>query len=119
MIYGHVRDNFPRITLNLPGIEGSLKVECILDTGFDGDVALPPALTSKLAIVSSDSRLVRFADGSVRNRPYFEIELEWRGETTLAEVITIEGNSLLGTGLMAAGSIHIEMVEGGEVSVEF
>jgi clan AA aspartic protease len=119
MIYGRVRDNFPRIALTLPGVDGDLKVECILDTGFDGDIALPPALISKLAIRNSDSRLIRFADGSVRNRPYFEIELEWREELTVAEVIIIEGNALLGTGLMASGSIHIDMIEGGEVSIEF
>ena len=119
MIYGQVRDGFPRITLTLPGIDGDLRVECILDTGFDGDIALPPPLVSKLVILSSDSRLVRFADGSVRNRPNFEIELDWRDEVTLAEVIVIEGNPLLGIGLLATGSVHIELIEDGEVSIEF
>src|SRR5690242_4221206 len=109
MIYGRVRDGFPRVTLSLPGIDGDLRVECILDTGFDGDLALPLPLLANLAILNSDSRLVRFADGSVRNRPHYEIEMEWRDESTLAEVIVIEGDPLLGTGLLAAGAIHIDM----------
>jgi predicted aspartyl protease len=119
MIYGRVRDNFPRVTLRLPGADEDLTVECILDTGFDGDVALPPSLITKLAIQSTDSRLVRFADGSVRNRPYYEVELGLRGDISLAEVIAIEGHPLLGTGLISGASIHIEMIEGGEVSIEF
>ena len=40
MIYGQFRSRFPRLTLTLPGLKGPLDVEFILDTGFDGELAL-------------------------------------------------------------------------------
>ena len=44
MMIGHVRDNFPRLMLTLPGRNGSVNVEFVVDTGFDGE------LTNRLAI---------------------------------------------------------------------
>ncbi len=44
MILGHVRDRFPRVSLSMPGRNGPLLVEFIVDTGFDGDLALPQSI---------------------------------------------------------------------------
>ena len=44
MILGHVRDYMPRVSLLLPGVNGLVSVEFILDTGFDGELSLPPSL---------------------------------------------------------------------------
>lgn len=44
MILGQVRRRFPRVVLALPGREGPFEVELIVDTAFDGDLALPPDL---------------------------------------------------------------------------
>ena len=41
MIFGHVRDGFPRIMLTLLGPNGSVNVEFIVDTAFDGELSLP------------------------------------------------------------------------------
>ena len=119
MIVGYVRDNMPRLSMALPGINGELKIEFTLDTAFDGDFALPALLISRLIILNVESKLVRFADGSVKRKPHYEIEMEWDEDIILAEVIEIEGNPLFGTGLLEGSSIHIEMFDGGEVTIEF
>lgn len=44
MILGLVRGNSPRVRLPLPGLTRPVGVELIVDTGFEGDSVLPPAL---------------------------------------------------------------------------
>lgn len=48
MIQGHVRDRLPRVLLSLPGEDGPFDVEFILDTGFEGELALPRAIAAPL-----------------------------------------------------------------------
>lgn len=115
---GHVRDNFPRLLLSLPGLENVLAVEFIIDTGFDGELALPAALATQLEILSASNRPVRLADGTLRHRPYYELLLDWEEEPRRTEVLVIEGNPLLGVELLSGSLLQIEVVDGGEVSIE-
>ncbi len=48
MIQGHVRDDFPYVSLSLPGHNGPVSVEFIMDTGFNGDLALPSAVLARM-----------------------------------------------------------------------
>lgn len=70
MNLGHVRDSFPRLLLTLPGQDGPLTTEFIVDTGFEGELALPDSLTSRLNTLAQSTRSVRLADGTLRLRPY-------------------------------------------------
>jgi clan AA aspartic protease len=118
MMLGHVRDRFPRITLSLPGRGGPLLIEFIVDTGFDGDLALPQSMISRLEATISDAHDVRLADGSQQERAYYEVSLEWQQESRLAEVLVLEYQPLLGVGLMEGSLLQAEMQTGGEVSLE-
>ena len=44
MMIGQWRNGFPRVMLTLPGLQGPLEVEFIVDTGFEGGLTLPEAL---------------------------------------------------------------------------
>src|SRR5690348_11749360 len=101
MIFGHVRDNFPRVTLTLPGRNGRLNVEFIIDTGFEGELALPGSVIVQLDVSEPFSRRIRLADGSVREQPHFKIVMDWYEEPRLTEIALLEGNPLLGVELMA------------------
>ena len=118
MILGHVRDRFPRISLSLPSRNGPLLVEFIVDTGFDGDLALPQSLINRLKAIVSDAHDVRLADGSQQERTYYEIELEWQEESRLTEVLVLDFHPLLGVGLLEGNLLQAEMQTGGEVSME-
>ena len=118
MRYGHVRDRFPRITVELPGIAGPLNVEFILDTGFDGDLSLPSALLAQLEATASEFRLIQAADGRGSQRQAYEVVLDWNDEDRITEVIVLENAPLLGVGLMEGSLLQAEMQTGGEVSLE-
>lgn len=118
MLFGHVRDRFPRVSLNLPGHEGFLSVEFIVDTGLDGDLALPASLIAKLEATPSDTRRVQLADGSQLERPYYQLLLNWEDEDRLVEVLSLENPPLLGVGLLEGYLLQAEMQDGGEVSLE-
>lgn len=104
MMLGHVRDRFPHLSLSLPGRDGPVRVEFLVDTGFDGDLALPMSVISRLEVSASDAHDVRLADGSQQIRAYYETVLDFQ--------------PLLGVGLLEGNLLQAEMETGGEVSVE-
>lgn len=118
MIRGHVRDFLPRVMLDLPGLEGVLPVEFIVDTGFDGDLALPIALVMRLEVAFLEDRIIRLADGTHLRRPYYEFLLDWNGQERLTEITVLEGQPLLGAILLAEHGVYLEMTDGGEVTVD-
>jgi clan AA aspartic protease len=118
MTLGHVRDNFPRITLSLPGRNGPLSVEFIVDTGFDGELALPSALIGQLDASYSTERFVLLAANSPRRRPFYEVVLDGNGEPRVTDVMALDGNPLLGVELLSGNLLQIEMTDGGEVLLE-
>ena len=63
MILGHVRDGFPRVTLTLPGNQGPLNVEFIIDTAFDGELSLPNPVLAQVQAALQMDKAVRLADG--------------------------------------------------------
>ena len=118
MRHGHVRDRFPRISLNLPDVNGPMNIEFVVDTGFDGDLALPFHLADALEAFPSAYRRVRLADDSESNLPYQKILLDWDEDVLPMEVLILEGMPLLGVGLMEDHLLQAEMRDGGEVSLE-
>ena len=48
MTFGTVVDGFPLVMLSLEGIAGSIPIEFIVDTGFDGDLSLPLEVVHRL-----------------------------------------------------------------------
>jgi clan AA aspartic protease len=118
VIYGHVRDDFPYVMLALRGLEGPLPVEFVVDTGFNGELALPGDILRQLDASFTAEETVQMADGSRRRRPYYEITLDWGGEERLTEVMLLEGTPLLGTVLLRGYLLQGEMADGGQVLVE-
>lgn len=119
MLIGHVRDYAARILLTLPGEEGDLTAECVVDTGFEGDLALPRSLVGRLQRLSAyETRSFALADGSLRELLICYIELEWNEEPRAVEVLVTEGRPLLGMVLMEGCHISIDASGGGEVVVD-
>ena len=118
MTLGEWRDRFPRVTLSLPGLGGPSDVDFIVDTGFDGEIALPEALITLLDVTILESRFVQLA-GGFRQRCYsYEVVLDWNGESRIVEVLTLDGNPLLGNGLWEGLMLHAENTIDGEIMFE-
>jgi len=118
VILGCLRDHLARVRLTLPGLDGDFEVEFIVDTGFEGELALPGNLARRLDANGFVNRYVRLADGSEQACPHSEITLDWDNEPRLTEVVVLEGNPLLGMLLIDGSSLHVDAVEGGDVVIE-
>ncbi len=118
MIYGEFRRRFPRIVLSLPGWNGPLEIEFVVDTAFDSDLAVPPNVARLLEAEPSGRRGLSLADGSLFTSAAYEILLGWNEESRLTEVLILEGNPLLGVALMEGLHLGADMETGGEISLE-
>ena len=113
-----MRDNLPRLILALPGISGQITVEFVVDTGFDGELALPSDIIRKLDVAFQRAKPILLADGFSRRQPGYEIVLEWQDELRPTEILALEGIPLLGSVLLAGSFLQAEMTDGGEVTIE-
>jgi clan AA aspartic protease len=102
----------------LPGRRGQLRVEFLVDTGFEGELSLPSNLAAELDAITIGQRPIQVADGTRSYRPLLQIEAEWTDEPRSIEVLIIENEPLLGIEMLADNLITIEMTDGGEVAVE-
>src|SRR5579871_1911150 len=100
MILGVVRDHLVRVTLTLPGTSGPVSVEFILDTGFEGDLALPANLLRQLDVQPLFLSLRALGDGSLVECSVYQIEMKWNDEPRVVEILALEHNPLLGTLLL-------------------
>ena len=83
ILRGHFRDDFPRVRPALPARNGgTVAVEFLVDTGFNGDFKLPQDVVGLLALSAPSSRRVRLADGQERDVPYYSMVLEWEDPET-------------------------------------
>ncbi len=122
-VVGRFRDGFPRLTLVLPGRDGgSLDVEFIVDTGFDGDLTLPADIVRRLSARPDGQRSRQLADGSSSRCDVYRLFLDLDEDEDQApgelEVLVINGNPLLGTQFLYDHLFLVEVTEGGEVSAE-
>lgn len=118
MILGAFRDGHPRLTLSLPCRIGLEETEFIVDTGFEGDLAVPDEIARQLDAQSSGSVIRLLADGSPFRCPVLEVVLSNEVVSRTVEVLVLAGNPLLGTVLLREYLLHIEMAEGGELAAE-
>ncbi len=118
MIVGSFRDGHPRLVVTLYGAGGSREMEFTVDTGFDGDLALPNHMAAGLGVEPAGVRRRGLADGAVIGCRFSRIEIEWTTGVRPAEVLFLAGRPLLGTALLEDHLLQVQVTEGGEVIVE-
>jgi clan AA aspartic protease len=119
MIRGTVNYNNEAIVpLRFRGPTGTeLDVDTVVDTGYTGILTLPPAIISALNLVHQIDSNVRFADGTVRQRGMFAVEVEWDGVWRNVLATEVDCDPLLGMSLLAGHELFIELVPGGVVDI--
>ncbi len=118
MMRGRFRDGHPRLTLRMRGQRGSVTVEYIVDTGFDGFLALPGRILNQLETEASGIRFWQRADGVEAACPAFSVSTESDEDEATVEALLLGGEPLLGTRFLQDQHLHAEMTEGGEIVVE-
>jgi clan AA aspartic protease len=118
VMLGRFYSRFPRLSLTLPSSRGPLDIEFIIDTGFDGELALPDDILAMLDVSMSETRFVQLAGGFRQRCDSYEVLLDWNDDERLVEVLTLDGNPLIGNGLWEGFFLQAENVGDGEVSLE-
>jgi predicted aspartyl protease len=118
VIYGEFNDGFPRVALELPDSSSGLRTtDFIVDSGFEGDLTLPAEVVVTLDAVYAGEYPFTLADFTFRSRPVYRVLLDWMGEERDVAIVAMDGNALLGVGLLRGNLVQMEMDEGGEVIV--
>jgi predicted aspartyl protease len=68
----------------------------VVDTGFEGDLAVSKRFIRQLDATFEEERSVLMASGREEVCSVYSLVLEWQNEERVAEVLALPGNSLLG-----------------------
>ena len=97
---------------------GLHRFQCILDTGFDGDIALPSATIVRLGLVPSGSRVTILGnDARVLMQTYVGTAL-WHGTQVTVTVLQTERESYIGMALLENSTLSVQVWDGGDVLIE-
>lgn len=99
------------------GEEMSLEVEGVIDTGVDGELALPSETIRRLGYPYAGSAGGTLADGREVQFDYHEGRVLWHGVVRPVAVIAAEGQPLVGMALLRGSRLFVEAEPGGEVVV--
>lgn len=110
-------DGEPALALEVRGLEGVRSVEGVIDTGYNGGLALPSDWIEAMGLRKFGEENVILADGSVKSIPtYLGYAIL---EEDAHEIIVAEAPSpLVGTDLLWGFSLYVEFQSGGAVEIE-
>ena len=93
-------------------------IEAILDTGFDGELALPHALIASLQLPLLMEGQVQFGDGRVEWIDYYEARVIWDGVERIVDVHALDGDILIGMVMLSGYDLRARVAIGGVVEIE-
>jgi clan AA aspartic protease len=93
------------------------RVACVVDTGYDGALTLPEAITAKLGLEPAGVGRSVLGDGKTVSYPMYEAFVTWDGAPRRVVVDAAETEPLLGMALMEGFEVCIEVVAGGRVRI--
>jgi clan AA aspartic protease len=105
------------ITIRLPN-PPAIRIEFVLDTGFEGDLTLPPAAVAALALPFRQDIIARLADGSPVRVDVYRATIVWDGADRNVTVLALGGRPLLGTALLDGSETCIQFADGGLVRID-
>ena len=119
MLTGTVNDSQPWLAVELLAIGGQyLSVEVVLDTGFNGELALPASIIPQLDLVPMNNRYTYLAVGGEVWLSAWRSLILWNGRPRSIEIVETDSEPLLGMDLLHGNRVTIEVREGGSVTVE-
>lgn len=119
MITGAVMGNGdPLVQLLVRDAQGvDHPINFVVDTGYNGSLALPPRWITRLALVPVDTSSITLADGSVTQVSYYETVVLWDGYERIVSVNELAGDPLIGTSLLFDHDVTIRFINGGPVTI--
>jgi clan AA aspartic protease len=107
------------LTVEGLGAEGQHRdVTALLDTGFNGFLALPPALISELDLEQISREQYMTAGGAMHFTGVYEAVVVFGEERRVVDEIVEAAEPLVGVGLLWELKVCLEYRGGGEVTIE-
>jgi clan AA aspartic protease len=97
---------------------GEAIVRCLVDTGFEGYIALPASLIARYSLPEARFLAISLADDSLTATALYDAVILWHGEERAVEVMALGDRPLLGTELLGGSELLIQFTDDGEVSIE-
>ena len=119
MIEGIVNANLEAVvTIFLRGPEGQAQqVDALIDTGFNGYLALPPMLATDLELpIVGDGEAV-LADGREVSFNVYGVTVLWDGLPRYVETGAVGDEPLVGMSMLVGYDLHVKVVDGGRVTI--
>ena len=89
-----------------------------MDTGFTGELTLPPAAVAAMQLPFSYSQAITLANDSDVEVPVHEATIFWHGTELTVRVFATGNRPLLGTALLAGNEFLAQFAESGLVTVD-
>ena len=94
------------------------EIDAIIDTGFTGDLTLPPALIRRLNLPWKGRGQALLADGGMHTFDEYVGTVSWNGQSLTVEVSSADTNPLVGMGLLRGHRLSMDVIENGAVTIE-
>ena len=120
MITGHVTgDREAVIQMEVFGSDQSREtVNVVIDTGFNGFMALPGDIIDRLKLQPADKRRATLADGKMLLLDVFIANVLWHTQKRDVLVLRTDGGPLIGMALLYGNRVCLTIVDSGEVTID-
>ena len=119
MIRGTIRNRESIIELEVygPG-QPAQQIQAVIDTGYNGYLTLPGRLVTALQLPFAGHRRGTLADGSVTRLDVYLASVVWHGRQIDVLISQTAGVPLIGMSLLAGSRLTIDVVDGGDVTID-
>ena len=105
------------VSIRLPD-QPDFAIEFVVDTGFEGALALPPDAVITLGLPFYQGIYANLADNSNVSVDAYRATIVWKGQELTVAVLAMGSRPLLGTALLAGNEFVAQFVDNGLVTVE-
>jgi clan AA aspartic protease len=119
MIHGTVVELQARINVVLcPPGRSDVEIECVVDTGFEGALTLPPDIVAALSLPYLTRISANLADDSNVMTRLHLVTIIWHGVEREVIVLAMGRRPLIGTALIEDYHLSVDFCEGGSVIID-
>ena len=106
------------IKLEVGGLNSSVKIEAVIDTGFTGYLTLPSALINRLNLQQVGEQLAILGDENRVVLKRYVAKVLWHGAEHNVSVLQAEGGPLIGMSLLYGSRLILDVVTDGNVTID-
>ena len=118
-MFGRVNQNREAILkLVIIGEENcKIAIDAVIDTGFNGDLILPPEAISELGLKLQGYQKAVLGDGTTSQFQVYAATVIWDGSRKLVEVNAATSGVLIGMGLLEGYKLEVNSTPDGIVTI--